>query len=266
MPALTALDRPDLRAGALVRRPAGDLRADLARRIRGLLRLHGAAGFPDDRAGIRHQYLPARRRFHGPPELHSRCAALDQRCRSAGLAPSAAEKRPIRGEIEFRHLNFTYPTHARAALRRKLNGRPAGHARACTTSTCTFPPARRWPLSAPPAAARARWRAGRAALGSAAGHAAHRRPLRFANGRSPTLRRAIGFVPQDTYLFSETVRENIAFGVDDRRRRSGLRSRRNRQHRRGNRRASRRATKPWSASAASRSPAARNSAPPWRAP
>jgi ATP-binding cassette subfamily B protein len=30
-----------------------------------------------------------------------------------------------------------------------------------------------------------------------------------------TLRRAIGFVPQDTYLFSETVRENIAFGVEE---------------------------------------------------
>ena len=29
-----------------------------------------------------------------------------------------------------------------------------------------------------------------------------------------TLRRAIGFVPQETFLFSETIRENIAFGVD----------------------------------------------------
>ncbi len=29
-----------------------------------------------------------------------------------------------------------------------------------------------------------------------------------------TLRRSIGFVPQDTFLFSETIRENIAFGVD----------------------------------------------------
>ena len=28
-----------------------------------------------------------------------------------------------------------------------------------------------------------------------------------------TLRRAIGYVPQDTFLFSETVGENIAFGV-----------------------------------------------------
>jgi len=29
------------------------------------------------------------------------------------------------------------------------------------------------------------------------------------------LRRAIGFVPQETFLFSDSVRENIAFGVDD---------------------------------------------------
>jgi ATP-binding cassette, subfamily B, multidrug efflux pump len=29
-----------------------------------------------------------------------------------------------------------------------------------------------------------------------------------------TLRRSIGFIPQDTFLFGETVRENIAFGVD----------------------------------------------------
>jgi ATP-binding cassette subfamily B protein len=30
-----------------------------------------------------------------------------------------------------------------------------------------------------------------------------------------TLRRAIGFVPQETFLFSETIRENIAFGSED---------------------------------------------------
>src|SRR5205823_11360815 len=29
-----------------------------------------------------------------------------------------------------------------------------------------------------------------------------------------TLRRAIGFIPQDTFLFGETIRENIAFGVE----------------------------------------------------
>ncbi len=31
-----------------------------------------------------------------------------------------------------------------------------------------------------------------------------------------TLRRAVGYVPQDTFLFSETLRENVAFGVDER--------------------------------------------------
>ena len=29
------------------------------------------------------------------------------------------------------------------------------------------------------------------------------------------LRRSIGFVPQETFLFSETIRENIAFGRED---------------------------------------------------
>ena len=43
----------------------------------------------------------------------------------------------------------------------------------------------------------------------------------FIDGRSireyplEELRRAIGYVPQDTFLFSETIRENIAFGVTD---------------------------------------------------
>ena len=30
-----------------------------------------------------------------------------------------------------------------------------------------------------------------------------------------SLRRSIGFVPQETFLFSETIRENIAFGKDE---------------------------------------------------
>ena len=39
-----------------------------------------------------------------------------------------------------------------------------------------------------------------------------------------TLRRAVGYVPQDTFLFSETLRENVAFGVDERDRRSRFRT------------------------------------------
>ena len=43
----------------------------------------------------------------------------------------------------------------------------------------------------------------------------------FVDGRSireyplAELRRAIGYVPQDTFLFSDTLRENIAFGVEE---------------------------------------------------
>ena len=40
------------------------------------------------------------------------------------------------------------------------------------------------------------------------GHLIREFPLEF-------LRRHIGFVPQETFLFSDTVRENIAFGVED---------------------------------------------------
>ena len=29
------------------------------------------------------------------------------------------------------------------------------------------------------------------------------------------LRRSIGYVPQDTFLFSVSLRENVAFGVDE---------------------------------------------------
>ena len=36
----------------------------------------------------------------------------------------------------------------------------------------------------------------------------HRIPLKV-------LRRSIGYVPQDTFLFSDTIRENIAFGRQD---------------------------------------------------
>jgi ATP-binding cassette subfamily B protein len=39
------------------------------------------------------------------------------------------------------------------------------------------------------------------------------RPLRAYS--LETLRRSIGFVPQETFLFSETIRENIAFGQDN---------------------------------------------------
>ena len=63
-----------------------------------------------------------------------------------------------------------------------------------------------------------------------------------------SLRRHIGFVPQETFLFSDTIRENIAYGIrasrkDGEASLDGHQSRRRRrQHRAGYRELSRRAT------------------------
>ena len=132
---------------------------------------------------------------------------------SAVPARPQEQEAPMRGEIEFRHLDFTYPT-GRGLASGKDNGRPAGtpvlhdinlHVPAGSTlaivgptgsgkSTLAALVARLW--EAPPGSL-------------------------FIDGRPirewplTSLRRSIGFVPQDTYLFSEPLRENIAFGMDE---------------------------------------------------
>jgi ATP-binding cassette subfamily B multidrug efflux pump len=112
----------------------------------------------------------------------------------------------IRGEIDFRHLTFTYPTarnedgtgggpvlrdvclHVAAGSTLAIVG-PTGSGK----STLAALIARLW--DAPPGTL-------------------------FLDGRSirdyplAEVRRAIGYVPQDTFLFSDTLRENIAFGVN----------------------------------------------------
>ena len=80
------------------------------------------------------------------------------------------------------------------------------------------------------------------------------------------LRRQIGFVPQETFLFSATLAENIAWGVDDATAGRHRSAPRNSPASRPTSPASRMATAPSSASAASRYPAARSSASPSRAP
>jgi ATP-binding cassette subfamily B protein len=132
------------------------------------------------------------------------------------VAKSAPAKQAgIRGEIEFRHLTFTYPTVRSDVDGPKGNGTaevnkpvlqdislhvPAGSILAIVgptgsgKSTLAALIARLW--DAPP---------GTLLIDG--------RPIR--EWPLETLRRAIGFVPQDTFLFSETLRENLAFGVDD---------------------------------------------------
>jgi ATP-binding cassette subfamily B multidrug efflux pump len=118
----------------------------------------------------------------------------------------------IRGEIQFRHLTFAYPTTRSAngtgpecepggpVLRDIDLEVPAGSTLAIVgptgsgKTTLAALVARLW--EAP---------AGTLLLD---GRAIREWPL-------AELRRAIGFVPQDTFLFSETVKENIALGVED---------------------------------------------------
>ena len=116
----------------------------------------------------------------------------------------------LEGDIEFRNLTFTYPTtissngfngsgEKRAVLRDINLKIPAGSTLAIVgptgsgKTTLAALIARLW--EAPE---------GQVLIDG--------RPIR--EWRLETLRKAIGFVPQDTYLFSETVAGNIAFGLE----------------------------------------------------
>ena len=83
------------------------------------------------------------------------------------------------------------------------------------------------------------------------------------------LRGSIGFVPQEPFLFSDTLADNVAFGVpgvkQDDRDAASTPPRRSPSSTRTFA-TSRTATRRWSASAASRCPAGRNSAPRSRGP
>jgi ATP-binding cassette subfamily B multidrug efflux pump len=117
---------------------------------------------------------------------------------------NVAAKSTIRGEIEFRHLTFAYPAGSNATpgptVLHDINLKiPAGSTLAIVgptgsgKSTLAALVARLW--EAPP---------GTLLIDG----------LSIRDYSLETLRRSIGFVPQDTFLFSETIRENIAFGVN----------------------------------------------------
>jgi len=104
----------------------------------------------------------------------------------------------IRGEIEFRHLNFSYNS---TPVLRDINLRiPDGSSLAIVGPTGS----------------------GKTTLVSLIPRIYDAEPGSVLIDGIPireyplaTLRRNLGFVPQETFLFSETVRENIAFGKED---------------------------------------------------
>lgn len=150
------------------------------------------------------------------PRIQTEFPALPARAAPLGEAASAhpngdgvqaheSAAVQVRGEIELRHLTFAYPTAGGGTpgipVLRDINLLvPAGSILAIVgptgsgKSTLAALVARLW--DAPPGTI-------------------------FLDGRSlrewplEQLRRQIGFVPQDTFLFSETLRENIALGSPD---------------------------------------------------
>jgi ATP-binding cassette subfamily B multidrug efflux pump len=131
---------------------------------------------------------------------------------TAEPALEGATEPAIRGEIEFRHLTFGYPTIAPGAA--NGNGREAHEPATILEDVSLHIPAGSVMAIVGPtgsgkstlAALVARmWEAPRGTL------LIDGRPIE--DWPLDDLRRAIGFVPQDTFLFSETLRENIALGV-----------------------------------------------------
>ncbi|HEY6903463.1 MAG TPA: ABC transporter ATP-binding protein [Candidatus Acidoferrales bacterium] len=118
---------------------------------------------------------------------------------------SVGSRDSIRGEIEFRHLNFAYPSGSDAAANPTVLHDISLHIPAGSTLAIVGPTG-----------------SGKSTLAALIARLWEAPPdTLFLDGRSireyplDSLRRAIGYVPQDTFLFSETVGGNIAFGVEE---------------------------------------------------
>ena len=133
--------------------------------------------------------------------------------RNAKVLPGAK----IAGEIEFRNLTFAYPTNiAGNGTAGTANGNKGGGETRTVLKqiSLTIPAGSTVAIVGPTGSGKTTLAALVARLWEAPageilidGHPINEWPLE-------TLRRSIGFVPQDTYLFSETVGENIAFGLE----------------------------------------------------
>jgi ATP-binding cassette, subfamily B, multidrug efflux pump len=121
----------------------------------------------------------------------------------------------IAGEIEFRNLNFTYPTAISGNDHHGANGHGSEPRPVLRNINLKIPPGTTVAIVGPTGS-------GKTTLASLVARLWEAPEGQiFIDGRPirewplETLRRAIGYVPQDTYLFSETVGENIAFGLQD---------------------------------------------------
>jgi ATP-binding cassette subfamily B protein len=131
--------------------------------------------------------------------------------RFATLSPAT----PLSGEIEFRNLTFQYPT----VMAKNGNKNPGANGNSdahpvLKNINLTIPAGSTLAIVGPTGSGKTTLAALIARLWEAPNGEIliDGRPIR--EWPLETLRRSIGYVPQDTYLFSETVRENIAFGLE----------------------------------------------------
>jgi ATP-binding cassette subfamily B protein len=120
----------------------------------------------------------------------------------------------LRGEIEFRNLTFTYPTLRSDTDGSKGNGTAAVNQPVLHDISMHVPAGSILAIVGPTGSGKSTLAALISRLWDAPPGTllVDGRPIR--EWPLETLRRAVGYVPQDTFLFSETLRENIAFGVE----------------------------------------------------
>jgi ATP-binding cassette subfamily B multidrug efflux pump len=139
---------------------------------------------------------------------------LDSEPKISDAHAVVGKQNDIRGEIEFRNLTFTYPTVRSDADGTKSNGNAAVNKPVLQDISLHVPAGSILAIVGPTGSGKSTLAALIARLWKAPPGTLliDGRPIR--EWPLETLRRAVGYVPQDTFLFSETLRENVAFGVD----------------------------------------------------
>src|SRR5229473_1330251 len=137
---------------------------------------------------------------------------------TAEPAINDSQARPVgrqpRGEIECRNLTFAYPTAGNGHAPQGTDGSGSAGQAVLHDINLHVPAGSTLAIVGPTGSGKSTLAALIARLWEAPPETLllDGRPIR--QWPLETLRRAVGFVPQDTFLFSETLRENLAFGVD----------------------------------------------------
>ena len=193
LPEHVAVPGPRLAARALARQPRGDCRPADGRRLRRVQRLPRDADVADDGVRLGHQHGAAR---PGVVDADARGAGRRARLSRTRRRAGWSVLPEVAGAIEFRDLTFAYgtpPVLDRVSVRIEAGQTvalvgPTGSGKSTLISLLPR-------LFDPPP-------------GTVFVDGVDVRDLALAQ-----LRGAIGFVPQEAFLFSESIADNIAFGA-----------------------------------------------------